>query len=68
LRSSSTSKRSIANAQAALSPAMTAIMAIPILGEWPRPTDWIAIAAISLGVYIVSGGSLPQRPLPWQQN
>jgi len=53
---------------AALSPAMTAIMAIPILGEWPRPMDWIAIAAISLGVYIVSGGPLQQRPLPWRRN
>ena len=47
---------------AALSPAMTAIMAIPILGEWPTPMDWIAIVAISLGVYIVSGGPTPQRP------
>jgi drug/metabolite transporter (DMT)-like permease len=46
---------------AALSPAMTAIMAIPILGEWPATTDWIAIAAISVGVYVVSGGPLPQR-------
>jgi len=45
---------------AALSPAMTAIMAIPILGEWPRPMDWIAIVAISLGVYIVSGGPGPR--------
>src|SRR5207245_4773055 len=45
---------------AALSPAMTAVMAIPILGEWPRPMDWIAIAAISLGVYIVSGGPGPR--------
>ncbi|TMK42053.1 MAG: DMT family transporter [Alphaproteobacteria bacterium] len=45
---------------AALSPAMTAIMAIPILGEWPTPMDWIAIVAISLGVYIVSGGPGPR--------
>src|SRR5438445_1001606 len=40
---------------AALSPPMTAIMAIPILGAWPRPMDWIAIAAISLGVSAVRG-------------
>ena len=53
---------------AALSPAMTAVMAIPILGEWPRPMDWIAIAAISLGVYIVSGGPLPQRRRPQRRN
>ena len=46
---------------AALSPAMTAVMAIPILGEWPTAMDWIAIAAISVGVYVVSGGPLPRR-------
>jgi drug/metabolite transporter (DMT)-like permease len=46
---------------AALSPAMTAVMAIPILGEWPSATDWIAIASISAGVYVVSGGPLPRR-------
>jgi drug/metabolite transporter (DMT)-like permease len=46
---------------AALSPAMTAVMAIPILGEWPTAMDWIAIAGISTGVYVVSGGPLPQR-------
>ena len=46
---------------AALSPAMTAVMAIPILGEWPTKTDWIAIVAVSMGVYVVSGGPLPRR-------
>jgi drug/metabolite transporter (DMT)-like permease len=46
---------------AALSPAMTAVIAIPILGEWPTATDWIAIASISAGVYVVSGGPLPRR-------
>jgi drug/metabolite transporter (DMT)-like permease len=46
---------------AALSPAMTAVMAIPILGEWPAVMDWLAIASISGGVYVVSGGPLPQR-------
>ena len=48
---------------AALCPAMTAVFAIPILGEWPRPTDWAAIVLISAGVYIVSGGPLPRRLL-----
>jgi drug/metabolite transporter (DMT)-like permease len=43
----------------ALTPAMTALMAIPILGEWPSAIDWIAIAVISIGVYVVSGGPLP---------
>ncbi|MBR1145352.1 DMT family transporter [Bradyrhizobium sp. AUGA SZCCT0431] len=46
---------------AALSPAMTAVMAIPILGEWPTAMDWIAISGISVGVYVVSGGPLPGR-------
>jgi drug/metabolite transporter (DMT)-like permease len=45
---------------AALCPAMTALLAIPILGEWPQPIDWIAIGLISAGVYIVSGGPLPR--------
>jgi drug/metabolite transporter (DMT)-like permease len=45
---------------AALCPAMTAVMAIPILGEWPQKQDWAAIVLISAGVYIVSGGPLPR--------
>jgi drug/metabolite transporter (DMT)-like permease len=49
------------SAFAALSPAMTALLAIPILGEWPATIDWIAILLISCGVYFVSGG-----PLPWK--
>lgn len=46
---------------AALSPAITAVMAIPILGEWPAAIDWFAISAISVGVYVVSGRLLLQR-------
>jgi drug/metabolite transporter (DMT)-like permease len=42
----------------ALTPAMTALLGIPVLGEWPSPADWTAIALISLGVYVVSGGPL----------
>jgi drug/metabolite transporter (DMT)-like permease len=45
----------------ALCPAMTAVLAIPILGESPTSMDWIAIISISVGVYIVSGGPLPGR-------
>jgi drug/metabolite transporter (DMT)-like permease len=45
----------------ALCPAMIAVLAIPILGEWPMAIDWIAIILISAGVYIVSGGRLPGR-------
>jgi drug/metabolite transporter (DMT)-like permease len=40
---------------------MTALMAIPILGEWPSAIDWMAISLISAGVYVVSGGPLPRR-------
>lgn len=45
----------------ALCPAMTAVLAIPILGEWPTAIDWTAIIFISAGVYVVSGGPLPGR-------
>jgi len=50
---------------AASCPAMVALMAIPALGEHPSGTDWSAIVAISLGVYVVSGGPLPVRR-PWR--
>jgi drug/metabolite transporter (DMT)-like permease len=43
----------------ALTPAVTALMGIPILGEWPSGIDWVAITMISIGVYAVSGGPLP---------
>ena len=46
---------------AALCPAMTALMGIPVLGEWPDTMEWIAILSISAGVYVVSGGPLPHR-------
>jgi drug/metabolite transporter (DMT)-like permease len=46
---------------AASCPAMTALMAIPILGEWPSLIDWAAILLISMGVYVVSGGPMPRR-------
>ena len=49
------------SAFAALAPAITAILAIPILGEWPATRDWIAMLLISGGVYIASGGPLPAR-------
>ncbi|HJQ57576.1 MAG TPA: DMT family transporter [Vineibacter sp.] len=45
---------------AASCPAMTAVMAIPILGEWPSSIDWAAILLISIGVYVVSGGPTPR--------
>jgi drug/metabolite transporter (DMT)-like permease len=49
------------SAFAALAPVMTAILAIPILGEWPATFDWIAMILISGGVYVASGGPLPRR-------
>ena len=45
----------------ALTPATTALLGIPVLGEWPSMIDWIAIAVISFGVYLVSGGPLPAQ-------
>jgi drug/metabolite transporter (DMT)-like permease len=45
---------------AASCPAMTALLAIPVLGDWPSPVDWAAIILISLGVYVVSGGPMPR--------
>lgn len=44
----------------ALTPVVTALLAIPVLGEWPEAIDWIAIVPITFGVYAVSGGALPQ--------
>lgn len=41
-------------------PAMTALMPIPILGEWPSAVDWAAITLISVGVYVISGGPIPR--------
>ena len=43
----------------ALTPVTTALLGIPVLGEWPSAIDWIAIALISIGVYLVSVGPLP---------
>lgn len=40
----------------ALTPATTALLGIPVLGELPSAIDWIVIAVISVGVYLVSGG------------
>ena len=40
----------------ALTPAMTALLGIQILGEWPSTIEWLAIAVISIGVYAVSAG------------
>jgi drug/metabolite transporter (DMT)-like permease len=46
---------------AALCPAMTALLGIPVVGERPSTIDWLAIILISIGVYFVSGGPMPVR-------
>jgi drug/metabolite transporter (DMT)-like permease len=47
----------------ALVPALSALLAIPLLDEWPNKTHWLGIALISAGVYLLSGGPLPSRNL-----
>src|SRR6266436_2345736 len=42
--------------QGALVPALSALFAIPLLGEWPNATDWVGIILISAGAYLASGG------------
>ena len=39
----------------ALTPALTALLAIPLLGEWPALVTWTGIAAVSLGVALANG-------------
>ena len=41
----------------ALVPVLSALFAIPLLGEWPQRTDWPAIIMISAGVFLASRGS-----------
>jgi drug/metabolite transporter (DMT)-like permease len=46
----------------ALVPALSAVLAIPLLGEWPTTSGWVGVVLISAGVYLVylaSGGPLP---------
>jgi len=45
----------------ALVPVLSALFAIPLLGEWPTSSDWFAIALISIGVYLASGGPVRFR-------
>lgn len=45
----------------ALVPALAALLAIPIMHEIPSAVDWFGVLAVSLGVYLASGGPLPQR-------
>ena len=43
----------------ALVPALSVLLAIPLLGEWPTASGWVGVALISAGVYLASGGPLP---------
>jgi len=47
----------------ALVPALSALFAIPLLGEWLDETGWAGIVLISAGVYLASGAPLPR----WKQ-
>jgi drug/metabolite transporter (DMT)-like permease len=44
----------------ALVPALSALFAIPVLGEWPNEPDWAGIILISAGAWLASGGPLPR--------
>ena len=44
----------------ALVPALSGLFAIPLLGEWPNPTDWSGMLLVSAGVYLASGGPVPR--------
>ena len=44
----------------ALVPALSALLAIPLLGEWPTASGWVGIILISAGVYLASGGPFPR--------
>jgi drug/metabolite transporter (DMT)-like permease len=40
---------------ASLVPVLAMLAAIPLLGEWPKPIDYLGIAAVTLGVFLSSG-------------
>jgi len=42
-----------------LVPALSALLAVPLVGEWPTRADWFGIVLISVGVHLASGGPLP---------
>lgn len=51
-----------AAAFAALTPALTALLAIPLLGEWPETVTWVGICAVSLGVALANGAFSRYNP------
>jgi drug/metabolite transporter (DMT)-like permease len=50
---------SAGSAFGALVPALSAVLAIPLLGERPTASGWVGIVLISAGVYLASGAPLP---------
>jgi len=54
---------SSAGAFVAFGPVIAALLAIAVLGEWPKLSDWIGIAVITLGVALASGAFPKSRPL-----
>jgi drug/metabolite transporter (DMT)-like permease len=40
-------------------PVLSALFAIPLLGEWPTLPNWVGIMLISAGAWLASGGPLP---------
>ena len=46
---------SLGSSFASLVPVLAMLCAIPMLGEWPKPMDFVGIAAITVGVFLSSG-------------
>ncbi|MBL8514997.1 MAG: DMT family transporter [Betaproteobacteria bacterium] len=46
---------SLGSSFASLVPVLAMLCAIPMLSEWPRPMDFVGIAAITTGVFLSSG-------------
>ena len=45
----------------ALVPVLSALFAIPLLGEWPSSADWAGIVVIATGVFLATGGEARLR-------
>ena len=49
------SRSSLGAGFASLVPVLAMLAAIPLLGEIPKPTDYLGIAAVTIGVFLSSG-------------
>jgi drug/metabolite transporter (DMT)-like permease len=45
------------SAFSALVPVLAAVLAIPLLGEWPTPMTWVAVTLTAAGVVLASGAA-----------